>query len=246
VKRDDAQRWRDALADYAYPVNDARSLLFGTRFRFSARWFKFGLKHGDRDETMRFETRFREFGPRFIEAWYEVIFWKLASTGARGDYLAARMVQDLREVGPCVPELWSACVDFVESGSRERFKELQTRLFVTSGAIPVAATFPAFMRPDRFSMVDRWIAKWLVRYLAAYPSESGSVVLPSESYLRSKRTTLMISSDWDFYSKWIDWCRIAARVLTDSTGFPWRARDVEMAAFTNARTESAMLPAIVG
>lgn len=244
MDEDDARRWQDSLARYSYPINTTSALLFGLHFRLQDRWFNFQLKLGDRDQTMRFEARFREFGPQHIEAWYEVIFWKLASTGRRGGYLAKRMIEDLRQVNHRAPEMWSACADFVESGRRKPFEHLQSQLFVTSGAIPVAATFPAFMRPDRFPMVDRWIAKWVVRYLDKYPNEASGLDAPSESYMRHKRTTLMVSGDWYFYSAWIEWCTAAAHVLATSTGTQWRARDVEMAAFENERSGSAMLPAI--
>jgi hypothetical protein len=115
---------------------------------------------------------------------------------------------------------------------------------MTTGAIPVAATFPAFMRPDRFPMVDRWIADWVIKYREAYWNHSAGLVAPSQSYFRGSRTTLMIPGDWEFYTRWIEWSRAAGEILTELTGFPWRSRDVEMAAFTNTRTNSPMLPAI--
>jgi hypothetical protein len=246
MNRDDARRWQEALASYAYPINAARAFLFGAYFRLSEQWFNFQLNGGDRHETMRFEAHFREFGRKHIEAWYEVIFWKLASSGGRGEYSARCMIEDLREINHRASDLWSACADFVQSGSRKTFERLQLELFVTSGGMPVAATFPAFMSPGRFPMIDRWIAEWVIHYLQNYPSKSGLLVSPSESYVQHKRTTLKVSGDWPFYSAWIDWCRAAAETLTRCTGTEWRARDVEMAAFENARSGSPMLPAING
>jgi hypothetical protein len=240
---DDAQRWQEFLANYSYPVSGVGAILFGARYRLAERWFNFELKLGDRDETMRLEARFREFGPRFIEAWYEVIFWKLASTGRRGEYFAAQMVEKLRKANHRASEIWAACANFVDSGTRSTFKDLQFQLSITS-AIPVAATFPAFVRPDRFPMVDRWVATWVIKYREAYRNRSAGLAGPSESYLRGNRTTLMVSGDWESYVEWIEWSRAAAQILTERTGFPWRARDVEMAAFTNARTNSPILPKI--
>jgi hypothetical protein len=240
----DAQRWRESLANYSYPVSGASALLFGARYRLAQRWFNFELKPGNREETMQFEARFRKFGPRFIEAWYEVIFWKLASTGKRGEYFAAQMVEKLRRADHRASEIWTACANFVDSGNRDMFKDLQFQLGITAGAIPATATFPAFMCPDRFPMVDRWVATWVMRYREAYRNRSGGLMPPSESYLRSNRTTLMVFGDWEFYKSWIDWSRAAAQVLSERTGLPWRARDVEMAVFVNARTNSPMLPAI--
>jgi hypothetical protein len=106
---DDAQQWQESLANYSYPVRGAGALLFGARYRLAERWFNFELKPGDRDETMRFEARFREFGQRFIEAWYEVIFWKLASTGKRGEYFAAQMVEKLKKANHRPSDIWAAC-----------------------------------------------------------------------------------------------------------------------------------------
>ena len=38
-------------------------------------------------------------------------------------------------------------------------------------------------------------------------------------------------SDFDFMTQWVKWCQHTAEKLTKLTdGFPWRARDVEMAA----------------
>lgn len=63
---------------------------------------------------MTFEARFREFAPRSVEAWYEVIFWKLAGTGKRGEYLAGILVDNLRHIGYKARDMWKACSDFVD------------------------------------------------------------------------------------------------------------------------------------
>ncbi|MGO9056062.1 MAG: hypothetical protein ACLQU2_01535 [Candidatus Binataceae bacterium] len=193
---------------------------------------------------MAFEARFREFAPRSIEAWYEVIFWKLASTGKRGEYFAGRFIEKFRASGYTAPELWKACSDFVESGGRKEFRALQDRLFLTSAALPVAATFPAFMYPERFPMADRWVAKWVSRYCDENPAQARDLVKPSEAFLQGKKTTLTVPADWQFYLKWVEWCRTSAKHLAELTAFPWRARDVEMAVFTNARSGAEMLPLI--
>jgi hypothetical protein len=59
------------------------------------------------------------------------------------------------------------------------------------------------------------------------------LVGPSDSFIAGRRTTLTVSGDSGFYHAWIEWCRAAADVLKEETGFVWRARDVEMAAFQN-------------
>ncbi len=222
------------------------ALRFARRIEVTEPWFEFELASGNRDETARFEARFRKFGPEFVEAWYEVIYWKLASTRRLGESRAERIIRDLRGFKPIAPEMWAACSEFAENGSRKLFERLQAALFIVSGGIPMAATFPAFMRPDRFSMVDRQIAKWVLRYRQAHPAnfQSEDLVAPSESFVHGRKTTLTVSGDWNFYSSWIDWCQASARILSDRTGFEWRARDVEMAAFNNAMSRSPLLPAI--
>lgn len=245
MNRPDAQRWLDALAAYRYPVARARAMGFGARVNASPPWFRFELEVGDREETMRFEERFRSHGREATETWFEVIFWKLASTGSVGDSRAARIIHDLQEFDPSAEKMWSACAEFVTTGSRRSFESLQSELFIVSGGISVAGTFPAFMRPERYPMVDRWIGNWVVDYREAYDRDAAAgLVAPSASFTERRKTTLTVSGDWNFYDCWVQWCREAAIVLTEATAFEWRARDVEMAAFQNKRSDSPLLPAV--
>jgi hypothetical protein len=248
MTRDEAEQWRQALDGYRYPIKGASEILFRFRFRLAQQWFSFELGRGDREETIQFEARFREFAPRSLEAWYEGIFWKLVvNDGKRGEYLAGVLIENLRSIGYRAPDIWKAGCDFVESGGRKEFKTLQDQLFLTSGGIPVAATFPALMCPERFPMADRWIAKWVCRYCDENPAEAQGrgLITPSEAFLRHKKTTLTIVADWQFYVNWIEWCRTSAKLLAELTAFPWRARDVEMAVFTNARSGQKLLPPII-
>jgi hypothetical protein len=246
MNQESADLWRQALFAYSYPIARERVERFGRRIGARSQWFNFDVQRGTRDETIEFEKRFRASAAHSVEPWFEVIFWKLASTGRLGETRAARMIEDLRNFKPSVPRMWAACSDFVASGTREAFRELQFSLFIVAGGIPVAATFPAFMAPERFPMVDSWIAKWVLRYRDAYPSDAAvaHLVAPSEAFTSGRRKTLVVSADWSFYCGWIDWCRGAARILSEKTGFAWRARDVEMAAFQNARSGERLLPAI--
>ncbi len=244
MNRPDAQRWVDALAAYRYPIARARAMGFGARVNASGPWFRFGLEIGDREETMRFEERFRSHGREAVEAWFEVIFWKLASTRSVGDSRAARIIYDLQDSDPSVEKMWSACADFVATGSRQSFERLQSELFIVSGGIPVTGTFPAFMSPERYPMVDRWIGNWVVDYRKAYDGDAAGLVAPSASFMERRKTTLTMSGDWNFYVRWVQWCRDAAAVLTKATALEWRARDVEMAAFQNKRSDSPLLPAV--
>lgn len=247
MNHEDAERWRQALSAYRYPVARDRIVRFAKRIDAAAPWFNFDLSSGTRGETIDFEQRFRSFGPKAIEPWFEVIFWKLASMSGRGESKAAEMIEGLSAINAQAPKLWSACANFVGAGSQKSFETLQDELFIVTKSIPVAATFSAFMCPERFPMVDSWIAKWVVGYRAEYSAEgeASGLAAPSESFLARRKTTLTLPGDWPFYEGWIQFCRMAASILTQQTGFPWRARDIEMAAFQNARSASPLLPAVV-
>ena len=66
--------WQHALDEYRYPVN-----LSDYEFATSEGpgWFELNLSKGDRVETIGFEKRFRGKAQTHLEAWYEVVFWKL-------------------------------------------------------------------------------------------------------------------------------------------------------------------------
>ena len=85
------ERWERALLEYRY-VADLRD--FAGRSEYGEQWFSENLASGDREETIHFEDRFRAAANVAIEAWYEVIFWKMASQGRR-DYSTASSSRDL-------------------------------------------------------------------------------------------------------------------------------------------------------
>src|SRR5579883_3464986 len=58
------------------------------------------------------------------------------------------------------------------------------------------------MCPERFPMVDSWIAKWVVSYRAEYSAEASGLAAPSESFLARRKTTLTVPGDWPFYEGW--------------------------------------------
>lgn len=141
MNHEDAERWRQALSAYRYPVARDRIVRFAKRIDAAAPWFNFDLSSGTRGETIDFEQRFRSFGPKAIEPWFEVIFWKLASMSGRGESKAAEMIEGLSAINAQAPKLWSACANFVGAGSQKSFETLQDELFIVTKSIPVAATF---------------------------------------------------------------------------------------------------------
>lgn len=83
--------WQKALDKYEYPVRldgfEDRQIYPG--------WFKCDTDNGDRSSTMKFEERFRKLAPHHLEAWYEVVFWKMYSQGRR-DYVTRNAIANIR------------------------------------------------------------------------------------------------------------------------------------------------------
>jgi hypothetical protein len=130
-------------------------------------------------------------------------------------------------------ELWRKCSQYVAcdaSEAKTRFREF-VDLFGLSKPFSIAtvATFPAFMDPDRFPMVDTRIAKWV-----SHEMDKHNLADPTGALLThptSKKGVLKMH-DFDFMFSWTQWCRHTAQKLTLlEDGFRWRARDVEMAVF---------------
>ena len=212
--------WKYALDEYRYPV-DLR------RFPEAPQhpgWFELNICPGNRTQTESFETRFREQAPHHLQVWAEVMFWKLDS-GGRG--FAARQARKLLDPGrsASADELWSSCLAYVEQPGQPTFSALREKLF-TTGAVATAATFPAFICPERFPMVDTQVARWV--------RENGERHGYRGDIKEVPRATIT-ESHWPFVDSWTAWCRTMAAELSRGTSISWRARDVEMAVFTAQR-----------
>ncbi len=171
---------------------------------------------------MDFENRFRQEAPSNLEAWAEVVYWKLYFM--RG--IARKMATELllrQDVSACA--LRSSCNDYIERRDRQTFRTFRGQLFRTP-VVATAATFPAFICPQAFPMVDTRIAAWLREHGRnhGYP---GDVEQVPEGIIRE--------GHWSFVESWIEWCRSTAHKLSQCTDFAWRARDVEMAVFSAQR-----------
>jgi hypothetical protein len=147
-------RWRESLDAYRYPVS-----LSGYKFRHDHEgWFKRELAAGDRGETVGFEDHRRQ-APIALEAWYEVVFWKLASQPLIRNGTTQRLAGKT-----AAQELWRKCSQYVDchaSEAKMRFRKIIDLFDLQTDSIATVATFPAFMDPDRFPMVDTRIAKWV-------------------------------------------------------------------------------------
>ena len=105
-------------------------------------------------QTTEFEDLFRKYGPYEIKAWHAVVHWKSPRS-------ASKTINHIAELGVSAGELWRLCDDYVqnctleiEGFSRFRCKVAKEKVVAT------AATFPAFICPEKFPMVDTVIAEW--------------------------------------------------------------------------------------
>ncbi len=115
----------------------------------------------------------------------------------------------------------------------------------SSRAIATALTFPAFIAPNKFPMVDTRVAKWVGENLnVQHMADPSAPILVRPSYLDSSATVLTLS-DYCFVESWTAWCCYKADRLSEVTGYPWRPRDVEMAVFTAYGNDSLTLEADV-
>lgn len=216
----ETETWRAALAAYRYPV-DLREYKFRADHQG---WFAITMAPGSRDDTTAFESRFRENAPARLEAWFEVIFWKLASQKLIRNGTTHSMAIDLHG-SSTAEQLWRACKDYTQAGSlaeaRTRFEVLHRLFSLRSRSIATVATFPAFLDPDRFPMVDTRIAKWVGRTMDAHNRVDplGPQLISAKSM--NVKGAVLTMSDFDFMCAWTHWCRHAATKLTDrsSGGF---------------------------
>ena len=223
------QTWQYALSAYRYPVELA---LFEDAADHPG-WFRHDTGKGGCEETVEFENRFRRFGPDDLEAWYEVVFWKLFSQPNHRQRHTRSVIRRLSGE-TTASELWELTQKYVERPCRTRFKELR-RKFFTSDVVATVATFPAFVCPEKFPMVDNHAAKWAYANGSThgYNSVGGPTIVAVPEI--GPGQTVVKGSDWRFVSSWTAWCQFTAELLSKATAVRWRARDVEMAIFTADR-----------
>ena len=227
----EAHEWKAVLDSYKYPV-DLREYAFRTTHKG---WFERTTGKGGREETIAFEEDFRRHAPDALEAWFEVVFWKLASQRQNRNRTTQAIADHLPK-HTTAGELCRTCGEYVhsrsESEARTRFEAFHALFGLRTDSIATVATLPAFMDPNRFAMVDTRIAKWVGVAMHDHNiSDPSGVQLVRPKFLDSKNTVLKMS-DFDFMATWIRWCRYNAEKLTRlGNGFTWRARDVEMAVF---------------
>lgn len=187
---------------------------------------------GDRESTMAFEKRFQQNAIDSLEAYFEVLFWKLYSQGMIRDKTTIRTISymEKQKTDPCL--LWERISSFVHEPNLVNLKAIRLLLGYSSPVLAVCLTFPTFHSPDLFPMVDNQVARWVNSNCEKY--NSGSIRARLAPFFMNY--TSLRDNDFPNYLKWVDWCREVATLLTGKTGFHWRARDVEMAVFTSQRS----------
>jgi hypothetical protein len=228
------QCWKSLLDSYRYPANLSD---FEDHLRFGG-WFVRNIEKGDRTETIEFENLFREQAPHHLEAWFEVVVWMYSNKQTVG--LAQVIIDTLKCKGTSAQDPWGECCQFTEDPNARRLKAFQRSLGVFGRHIGECSTFPAFIAPDRFPIVDRHITRWVSKYHEEHNMfAQHDVRLFPPTHFENKPLTI---SDFPFYEWWIQWCRSKAHQLTELSGSPWRARDVEMAVSTAQRRDLRLPP----
>lgn len=222
------QTWIDALNQYNYPVNLA-DYQHASSF---PKFFRQQIK-GDRNSTIAFENYFRSDAQK-IEAWCEVVFWKLYSQKGRGDKKTNECC-DFWKKNITGKGLYNAANDFINNEDRNSFnkyRKLWPFYISRSRAIAVLATHISFLAPDRFPMIDTRIAKWVNSQLNIHNAKNPEGPQLIKSRYGQNKSTVLTMADFDFYLHWIYWTRYMANKLSQQTEMKWRTRDVEMAVFT--------------
>jgi hypothetical protein len=225
------ETWINALEKYWYPVN-LTEYCGAQRF---PNYFK-QIILGNRESTIHFENYFRK-NSLTIEPWFEVVFWKMYSQPHVSDQQTCRIVKRFTNP-PMVPTaLIETAKKFMASETfnefRKTFDSYRSLFGYSTKAIATVATFPAFLDPINFPMVDTRVAKWVNSQYTFHNQFDaiGSQLIPS-IYGRISNTNMLTMADFDFYYHWIMWTRHMAKKLSAYSDFQWRARDVEMAVFT--------------
>lgn len=220
--------WTIAFNEYRYPFDLQR-------YDGAAEhpgWFVRASLSGDPLETKAFEDYFRAHARDSLEPWFEVVYWKVYNQPLARNKTTRAVIRRLRLQSVSPTLLWDRCNRFVDNPTRDNFEAFRV-LLVATNALAVAATFPAFIDPVRFPMVDRRVARWVATYASQHNAsdpEAPRLLTPETPVLLDKAAVLTMR-DFHFYQQWIHWCRYTARKLGEITGQPWRARDVEMAVF---------------
>jgi hypothetical protein len=129
--------------------------------------------------------------------------------------------------------LRAAIDNFVLEPNVKNLQAIRKLLGIKTDVLAVALTFPAFLNPEKYPMVDNVVARWINRNYAEHSRNTKNkltqFVSPTYNY------TSLRDIDFPNYMNWVNWCNEMANILTNKTTIKWRARDAEMAVFTAQR-----------
>lgn len=220
--------WLDALNKYSYPVNLCdyeKAHLYPNHFK--------KLIIGDRESTIDFENYFRKNAHKSIEVYFEVIFWKLYSQEKIRQRRTTEMILRILRQKTKPQKLYDAIKSFTINPSLSRLKNIRKLLGIKTNVLAVPLTFPAFLNPEKYPMVDNVVARWVNENFIKHNSNRQAKLTPFVS--PKKGFTSLRDIDFQSYLNWVGWCNETAYILTQRTSMKWRARDVEMAVFTAKR-----------
>jgi hypothetical protein len=219
------QSWINALNTYNYPV----SLQDYRRAGEFPEFFTMQIQ-GNRNSTIAFENHFRTCAPECIEAFFEVVFWKLYSQKNVCQRKTDNIVDYVTESNILSKHLWNAVQEFIGHHTLANLRQLRAFLGLRAKVIAVTLTFPALASPETMPMVDKQVAKWVNGNYQLHNAHRNNYLIPFVI-----TGTVLTDSNFQSYLCWIAWCREIAAALSNRTDFRWRARDVEMAVFTAQR-----------
>ena len=226
------ESWINALSNYSYPV-------ILSSYENSGQFPGHFLRDiaGDRGSTIEFEDYFRENARSSIEVYFEVIFWKLYSQ-KQIRYRSTRRIVDHVQGEKINPEpLHNAIECFVEEATQRNLRNIRKLLGIKTNVLAIALTFPAFLNPEKYPMIDNNVAKWVNANFISHNRYRQARLTP----FAFGYTTLR-DNDFGNYLSWVEWCNEMAEVLTSETDLQWRPRDVEMAVFTAKRKNLQLTP----
>ncbi len=206
------QSWKRAREAFEYPV-DLKSFNDGDAYP------GFFDRVIDSGETTEFEDAFRaELVPGGrVERAAEVVYWK--NYKMFGHKPTRRLLSNVNS-----PERWVQFVNTLKAVATaltwESFCEFKK--LCPGFATPI--TLLSFYDPHRYPMVDKWIGKW---WLERFPRRPQFDWNPNRTLLKPS------NGSWDAYLAWAEFCREQASLLSRLSGKPWRARDVEMAVWSD-------------
>ena len=139
---------------------------------------------------------------------------------------AGKTRKHIQQTGITASALLRRCQNYMKNPTVLYLPVVSPPAIAKTDVVATSATFPAFLRPDLFPMVDTQVTKWVEN------NPWIGMVAP-----RLGKAEVLHEKHWDYIWAWIQWCRETAIKL----GPDWTPRDVEMAVFT-AQRSGLLLP----